>query len=130
MKLSNVRKKSKEITKCEKKLSHVILELHNVRMKPSNVRKMEPPNVRKKNVTCNVETAQYEDRTIKYKKKWTTKCEKRTVTCDVGIAQCEDETVKCEKKKVRELPNVRKELSYVILELHNVRMKPSNVRKK
>ena len=34
------------------------------------------------------------------------------------------------KKKVRELHNVRKELSYVILELHNVRMKPSNVRKK
>ena len=33
-----------------KKLSHVILELHNVRMKPSNVRKKirEPPNVRKK----------------------------------------------------------------------------------
>ena len=33
-----------------KELSHVILELHNVRMKPSNVRKKvrEPPNVRKK----------------------------------------------------------------------------------
>ena len=32
-----------------KKLSHVMLELHNVRMEPSNVRKkvMEPPNVRK-----------------------------------------------------------------------------------
>ena len=30
-----------------KELSHVILELHNVRMKPSNVRKKikEPPNV-------------------------------------------------------------------------------------
>ena len=33
-----------------KELSYVMLELHNVRMKPSNVRKKvrEPPNVRKK----------------------------------------------------------------------------------
>ena len=58
----------------------------------------------------------------------TTKCEKKTVICDVGTAQCEDETIKCDKK-VRKPPNVRKELSYVILELHNVRMEPSNVRK-
>ena len=48
----------------------------------------------------------------------TTKCEKRTVTCDVGIAQCEDGTVKSEKK-VRGLLNVTKELSHVLLELHN-----------
>ena len=34
------------------------------------------------------------------------------------------------RKKVREPPNVRKELSHVMLELHNVRMEPSNVRKK
>ena len=34
---------------------------------------------------------------------------------------CKDEIVKCEKK-VREPPNVRKELSHVMLELHNVRM--------
>ena len=33
------------------------------------------------------------------------------------------------RKKVREPPNVRKELSYVMPELHNVRMEPSNVRK-
>ena len=46
------------------------------------------------------------------KSKGTTKCEKKTVTCDVGTAQCEDETVNCEKK-VREPPNVTKELSYV-----------------
>ena len=32
---------------------------------------------------------------------------KKTVTCDVETAQCEDETIKCEKK-VREPPNVRK----------------------
>ena len=48
-----------------------MLELHNMRMEPSNVRKKvrELPNVRK------------------------------TVTCDVEAAQCEDEIVKCEKKK-------------------------------
>ena len=40
-----------------------------------------------------------------------------------------DETVKCEKK-IRKPPNVTKELTYVMLELHNVRMKQSNVRKK
>ena len=54
---------------------------------------------------------------------------KRTVTCDVRTVQCEDGTVKCEKK-VREPPNVTKELSYVMLEPHNMRMKLSNVRKK
>ena len=54
---------------------------------------------------------------------------KKTVTCDTRTTICEDGTVKCEKK-VREPPNVRKELSHMILELHNVRMKPSNVRKK
>ena len=33
----------------KKELSHLMLELHNVRMEPSNVRKKvrEPPNVRK-----------------------------------------------------------------------------------
>ena len=80
---------------------HVILELHNVRMEPSNVRK----------------------------KYGNTKCEKRIVTCDVGIVQCEDGTVKCEKK-VKEPLNVTKILSHVMLELHNVKMKPLNVRKK
>ena len=35
------------------------------------------------------------------------------------------------RKKIREPLNVRKELSHVILELHNVRMEPSpNVTKK
>ena len=77
-----------------KELSHVMLELHNVRMEPSNMRK---------------------------KSKGTTKCEKRIVTYNVGIAQCKDEIVKCEKK-VREPPNVTKELSYVILEPHNIRI--------
>ena len=85
----------------------------------------------KRIVKYDVEIAQCEDGTVKYEKKskGTTKCKKRTVICDVGIAQCKDETVKCEKK-VREPPNVRKELLHVILELHNVKMKSSNTRKK
>ena len=32
------------------------------------------------------------------KSKGTTKCEKRTITCDIGTAQSEDRTIKCEKK--------------------------------
>ena len=94
MKLSNVRKKIREPLNVIKELSHVMLELHNVTMKLSNVRK---------------------------KNKGTTKCDKRIVTYDVGTAQCEDRTVKYEKK-VRELPNVRKELSHMMLKLYNVRM--------
>ena len=75
----------------------------------------------KRTITFDVGTTQCKDRTVKCEKKskGTIKCEKRTVTCDVGIAQCEDATVKCEKK-VRKPPNVRKELSHVMLELHNV----------
>ena len=63
------------------------------------------------------------------KSKGTTKCEKKAVTYDVRTAQCKDRIVKY-KKKVRESPNVKKELSHMILELHNVRMKSSNLRKK
>ena len=66
---------------------------------------------------------------MRKKSKGTTKCEKKPITCDVGTAQCENEIVKCEKR-IREPLNVRKILSHVILELHNVRMKPSSVRKK
>ena len=50
MKSSNVRKKKvKEPLNVRKELSHVMLELHNMRMKLSNVRKKvrKPPNVRK-----------------------------------------------------------------------------------
>ena len=64
------------------------------------------------------------------KNKVNTKCDKNTVKCDVGIAQCDNETVKCEKN-IREPPNVTKELPYMMLKLHNVRMKISkNVKKK
>ena len=34
------------------------------------------------------------------------------------------------RKKVRKPSNVRKQMSHVMLELHNVRMEPSSVRKK
>ena len=82
-----------------------MLDLYNATIEPSNVRKK--------------------------KKKRTTECDKRIVICDIKTVQCEDETVKCErKKKVREPPNVRKKLSHVILELHNVKIKQSNLRKK
>ena len=47
--------------------------------------------------------------------------EKKNVTCDVETTKCEDGTVKCEKT-VKEPPNLKKKLSHVILELHNVRM--------
>ena len=60
---------------------------------------MEPSNLRKKN-------------------KGTTICDKRTVKCNIGTAQCDNGPVKCEKK-LREPPNMRKELSNVILKLHN-----------
>ena len=63
------------------------------------------------------------------KNKGTTKCDKGIVTYDVGTAQYKDETIKCEKK-IRVPSNVTKNRSHVMLELHNVRMKPSNVRKK
>ena len=52
----------------------------------------------------------------------TTKCDKNTFKCDVEI-----EIVKCDKKKIREPPNVTKELSHVMLELHNVKMELSNM---
>ena len=66
---------------------------------------------------------------VRKKSKGTTKCEKIIITCDVETALYENRTVKCEKK-VREPPNVIKELLYMMLEPHNVRMKLSNVRKK
>ena len=52
-------------------LSYVMLEPHNMRMEPSNVRK---------------------------KSKGTTKYEKKTLTCDIGLEQYENEIVKCKKK--------------------------------
>ena len=93
-----------------KELSHVMLKLHNVRMEPSNVRKKlrKSPNVTKEllHVMLKLYNVMMELSNILINKK-TTKCDKSTIKYDVGTAQCEDGTVKC-KKKVRELPNVRK----------------------
>ena len=111
----------------------MILELHNVIMEPSNVRKKNKRTTicQKRTIKFDVGTAQCEDKIVKRKKnsKGIIKYEKIIITCDVGTAQCEDETVKYEKK-VRKPPNVRKELSHMMLELHNVKMKPLSVRKK
>ena len=100
--LSNVIKKVWEPLNVTKELSYVMLELHNMRMEPSSVRK----------------------------KKGTTQCDKRIVACNVETAQCEDKIVKYEKKKSKGTTKCEKKLSHVMLELHNVRMKPLNMRKK
>ena len=63
------------------------------------------------------------------KSKGTTKCDKNTITHDVSTVLYETGTIKCEEKK-KESPNLTKELSYVILKPHIVRMELSNVRKK
>ena len=110
-----------------------MLVLNNVRIEPLNVKKKKKKNHQndKRIVTFDVGTAQCEDGTIKCEKKnkGTTECDKRTVTCDIGTAQYENRIVKC-KKKVREPMNVTKELSHMMLKLHNMRMEPSNMRKK
>ena len=124
MELSNLRKKNKVTTICDKrtvKCDTGTVECDNRTVKYEEKKKKETIECDKRTVTCDVRTAQCEDEIVK--------CEKRTVTCDVGTAQCEDGTVKCEKK-VREPLNMTKELSHVMLELHNVKMKSSNVRKK
>ena len=78
-------------------------------------------------VKYDIGTTQCDDGNIKCEKK--TKYDKSTVKCDVDIVKCDDGTIKCEKK-IREPPNVTKEQLHVMLKLHNVRMIPSNVRKK
>ena len=75
----------------------------------------ETAKCEKNTITCDVETAQCKNRQMWEKSKGTTKCEKRTITCDIGTTQCEKKTIEWEKK-------VRERL--------NVRMEPSNVRKK
>ena len=94
-----------------KELSYVMLESHNVRMKPSSVRKKirEPPNVTKElsHAMLKLHNVRMKPLNMRKKSKRTAKCEKKTVTCDIGTAQYKDETIKCEKK-VREPPNVRK----------------------
>ena len=100
--LSNVRKKNKGTTECDKS-----------------------------SITCNVDTTQYEDEAMKNekKKKWTTKYDKSTVKCDVDTAKYDNRTIKCEKK-YKKLSNIAKKQSHVMLELYNVMMESSNMRKK
>ena len=90
---------NKGTTKCDKSTVTCDVVLHNVRMKPLNVRKK------------------------------TTKYNKSIVKCDVRTVQYENGTLKCEAKKKREPPNVTKELLHMMLVLHNMRVKASNVRK-
>ena len=53
----------------------------------------------KSTVKCDVDTAEYDNGTIKCEKKRTTKYDKNTVKCDVGIVEYDNRTIKCEKKK-------------------------------
>ena len=57
----------------------------------------------------------------KKKNKRTTECDKSTITYDIGTTQYEAGTIKCEKK-IRELPNLTKIQSQVMLVQRNVRM--------
>ena len=83
-----------------KVLSNVMLEVHNVRMEPSNMRKKikEPPNVIKElsHVKLELHNVRMKLSNVR-KNNGPTECDKRTVTCEVEIAQRKDETVKCEK---------------------------------
>ena len=80
-----------------------MLELHNMNMEPSNVRKKirESLHVTKElsHVMLELHNMTIKPSNVGKKKKETTTCDKRTVTCDIGTAQYDDETVKCEKKK-------------------------------
>ena len=101
MEPSNVRKKIKEPLNMIKILSNVILVLLNVTMELSNVRKKKGNHqMWQKNYQM-----------------WCWNCIMRRWNRQNAI------------KKKRELPNVTKVLSNVMLELHHMRMKPSNVRK-
>ena len=77
-----------------------MLELHNMRIEPSNVRKKmrEPPNVTKElsYVMLELHNMRMKPSNVRKKNKGTTKCGKKTVTYDIEIAQCEDETIKCD----------------------------------
>ena len=63
------------------------------------------------------------------KKNGTIKCDKSTVQCDIGAVELDNGTIKCEKKNKGTTKCDKKQL-HVILELHNVRIESSNMRKK
>ena len=62
------------------------------------------------------------------KNKGTAECDKSTIICDLVLHNMRMVPSNV-RKKIRELPNVIKVQSYVMLVLHNIRMIPSNVRK-
>ena len=72
-----------------KELSYVMLELHNARMEPSNVRKKvrKPPNVRKElsHMMLELHNVRIEPSSVK-KIKETTQCDKIIVIYDVETA--------------------------------------------
>ena len=80
-----------------KVLSNVMLEVHNVRMEPSNMRKKikEPPNVIKElsHVKLKLHNVRMKPSNVR-KIKGTTKCDKRIVTYDIRTTQYKDETIK------------------------------------
>ena len=99
---SKCEKKKREPLNVTKKLSHVMLKMHNMRMKPSNVRKKirKPSKVTKELSYVMLELHNVNMKSLNVRKnKGTIKCDKRIVTCDIGAVQCEDEIVKYEKKK-------------------------------
>ena len=100
--LSNVRKKNKGTTECDK----------------------SP-------ITCNVDTTQYEDEAMKNEKKKNELLNMTKVLSNVMLIlpnmTIEPSNV---RKNIRELSNIAKKQSHVMLELYNVMMEPSNMRKK
>ena len=80
---------------------------------------------------CNIGKTKLDNGIVKYElKKKTIECDKNTVICDIGTTQCDDGIIKYEKKKIRIPSNVTKVRSKVMLILQNVRIEPSNVRKR
>ena len=96
-------------------------------------------------VRCDIGSAYCDDWTVNCKEKnripMNCKCDKSTVISNVDIAQCNDNKILNVTKieidamlvllnKTMKSSNVRKELSYMILELLNIKLEPSNMRKK
>ena len=80
-----------------KELLHVMLELHNTRLKPSNVRKKRTESLNVTKVQSHVMLVLHNVRMVPSnvrRNNRTIECDKRIVTCDVGIAQREDEIIR------------------------------------
>ena len=83
-----------------KEQSHVMLELHNMRMTPSTVRKKIKELLNVTRVQSHVMLILHHVRMelSNVKKNRTIKCDKSIVKCYVGTTECDDEIIKCEKK--------------------------------